>query len=215
MLTLSAEYFHSMQRISSCAVGALAAALLASPAEAQRRPDTHGLNVGAALNGTTFKIDDPDVGPTDRKNGMGATVSVGYNFIPMLGVFLSGTRARLTNGQDFTLDQGDVGARLSFSGKTAFVPYVEAAYTALKAKGDDPVAGETKLTGRAFTGAAGLQYFFSTKVALDLNLRFTTGEFTKIESSGNEFSLGDGLNMKSGRVNLGVAWYPLAVRRND
>jgi opacity protein-like surface antigen len=206
-----------MKRIPFAAVTIvfLLAALVGPQVHAQHVADTHGFNLGIAANGTTVKIDDDsELGSSDRENGPGLTLSVGYNFMPYLGVFLSGTGASIsTNDGDVIVSHGDLGLRLSFPGNSAFVPYVEAAYSALQADFDDEEAGDLKLTGDGFTGAAGFQYFFSTKVALDMNFRFTTGEFDTVKFDGGSITTDDGVGVKTGRLNVGVAWYPQAVAR--
>lgn len=196
---------------------------LVLPAAAQTGPNTKGVHLGAAFSGSSLEFDDKEVPDAERENGVGLMGYVGYNFMPSLGIFLSGTAASVSINKavgdfgvstvdDFTLGHGDLGARLSFPGNTAFVPYIEAAYSVLQGEGDAGVQ-HVVFTGNGFTGAAGLNYFFSPKLALDLNFRFTKGEFDEIEVSGDSESIPDGLGLNSGRLNIGIAFYPMAGRR--
>lgn len=42
-------------------------------------------------------------------------------------------------------------------------------------------------------GAAGFNYFFGPKLALDLNLRYTVGEFNAVKIGGESVSSDDGV----------------------
>lgn len=185
----------------------------ATPASAQRVADLKGFHLGAALNGSSIQLDDADLGDSDRESGAGINLYVGYNFTSNIGLFLSGTGASISSedGDDFILGHGDLGVRLSFPGSSAFVPYIEAAYTALTAE-DSFEGDKVELSGTGATGAAGFNYFFSQKLALDLNFRYTKGEFNTIKIGGQSISDDDGIGVSSGRFNIGIAWYPMSGR---
>ena len=54
----------------------------------------------------------------------------------------------------------------------------------------------------------GFNYFFSPKLAFDLNFRYTKGEFNTIKVGGQSFSDDDGVGVNTGRFNIGLAVYP-------
>jgi hypothetical protein len=193
-------------------ITALAAlALSASPLLSQMDPRTGGLHLGLAINGTSVEIDDDDVGVDERESGGGLSLLVGYNFTRNIGVFLAGTAAEIdVEGGNFTLGHGDLGVRFSFPGKSAFVPYVDVAFTALNASdlaGDGAQFEDVELTGKGITAGAGFNYFFSRRVAFDMNLRFTGGEFDTVKFDGGSISSDDGISTNTGRLNIGIAWY--------
>jgi hypothetical protein len=104
-----------------------AAVLIAQTASAQgsmsnvTAVNTKGFFAGAAINGSSIQVDDADFGDSDRENGPGLTLHLGYNFTKNLGIFLSGTAATLSfdseqvgERDDVTLAHGDLGVRGSF-----------------------------------------------------------------------------------------------------
>jgi hypothetical protein len=181
--------------------------------------NTKGFYLGAALNGSSIQIDDSDFGDSDRENGPGLTLHLGYNFTKMFGIFLSGTAASLNieddelqEETDVILGHGDLGGRVSFVGTSSAVPYIEIAYTGINAKFD--VEGEdVELRGIGATGAVGLNWFFSREAALDLNVRYTKGEFNTVKIGGTSVTEDDGIGLNSARLNVGISWYPMADRR--
>jgi hypothetical protein len=214
-----------MKIITSLAVAGLLCAAVSPEALAQGAAskvsgvNTKGFYAGAALNGSSIQMDDADFGDSDRDNGGGLTLHLGYNFTKMFGVFLSGTAASLKiddeesgEEEDVTLGQGDIGGRVSFVGSSALVPYIEVAFTGLNAKFD--FEGEdVELRGSGATGAIGLNWFFNPSVALDVNARYTKGEFNTIKVGGTSITNDDGIGVNTGRLNVGIAWYPMAKRR--
>ncbi len=189
----------------------LALAFSAAPLTAQMDPRTGGLHVGAAINGTSVEIDDADVGVEERESGGGLSLLIGYNFTKNIGVFLGGTAAQIdVEGDNFTLAHGDIGVRFSFPGKSAFIPYFDVAFTGLNASdlGDNGTQfSDVELSGNGFTGGLGFNYFFARRVALDVNLKFTAGEFDTVKFDGGSISTDDGISTNTGRINIGVAWY--------
>lgn len=107
-----------------------------------------------------------------------------------------------------TLGHGDLGVRLLL-GTSSAIPYIEAAYTGLNAQGDID-GDDVELRGTGFTGAVGLNYFVSQKLALDVAFKYTKGEFNTLKIGGQSFSDDDGVGVSTGRFNIGIAWYPSA-----
>ena len=191
-------------------------AALSNSVIAQTLPQTKGFVLGAAINGSSIEIDDDELGDAvgnERQSGGGLTLHLGYNFTKSLGIFLSGTAAKIDNDadEDFTLGQGDLGFRYTFAGSSAFVPYLELAVTALNAEPDTDEV-DIELRGQGLTGGLGFNYFFSRKVAFDMNLMFTGGEFDTVKFDGGSISTDDGANVTTGRINIGIAFYPSAGR---
>lgn len=171
---------------------------------------TKGFNLGLALNGSAIKLDDEDVGDSETENGGGIALHAGYNFTPNLGAFigLTGASIQPNDGGSYGLGHGDLGVRLLL-GTSSFVPYVEAAFTGLNAQGDID-GDDVEFSGTGFTGALGLNYFLSQKLALDVAFKYTKGEFNTIKIGGQSVSDDDGLGVSTGRFNIGIAWYPSA-----
>jgi hypothetical protein len=192
--------------------GLLAAA---TPAMSQtQRARTQGWNMGAALNGSAIKLDDSDFESSDTDNGGGLSLYGGYNFTPNLGIFLGITGASIQpkDGDSYGLGHGDLGVRLSL-GTSAAVPYVEAAYSGIDARVDGGEDGDVELQGTGFTGAIGLNYFMTQRVALDVNFMYTKGEFNTVKVGGDSVSSDDGVGVATGRFNIGIAFYPSAGKQ--
>ena len=196
-------------------VATIAATAIASPASAQRVVDTKGFYVGGGLNASSIKIDDSDIGDSDRESGGGFYFHAGWNFTPRLGAFIGGAAANISadDGNDFLLGHADLGGRLSFPGASSFLPYIEVAITAVSAE-DEFEDQDVELSGTGATGAAGFNYFLSQKVALDLNVRYTVGEFNTVKIGDISISNDDGIGMNTARINLGLAYYPFAGQRS-
>jgi opacity protein-like surface antigen len=182
--------------------------LSGTPVAAQRVADVSGVHFGVALNGSSIQLDDADFGDSSRENGGGLALLVGYNFTKSIGAFLSVTGASISDdGESYTLAHADLGGRFSFAGSSAFVPYLQLAFTGLAA--EDEVEGETvEMSGTGFTGGAGFNYFFTPKLVLDLSFLYTKGEFNTIKIDGQSFSDDDGLGVNTSRFNIGIAIYP-------
>ena len=87
------------------------------------------------------------------------------------------------------------------------MPYLELGVTSValveEVNGDD-----VQISGTGFTGAAGLNYFFSPKLALDANVRFTTGELDTLKIGGESVTTDEGVDVTTGRINVGISWFP-------
>jgi opacity protein-like surface antigen len=181
----------------------------AATAEAQVFPDTRGIHLGAAVNATSIKIDETAFSDDERENGYGAHLYAGYNFTKNLGLLLSLTAANINDNltEDFGVAHIDLMGRASFPGRSALVPYLELGLSAVGA-GYDSEGGEVDLSGAGLGLGAGINYFFSRKLALDLGFRYTTGEFGTAKINDREVDSGDGVGFNTTRINLGIAFYP-------
>jgi opacity protein-like surface antigen len=187
-----------MKRISSVALALVSAALAAGPARAQAgsppvQSGTRGLTVGLDLNGSAIASDGSASG-TPRGAGLG--LSLGYGVSDAVSIFVRTDYA-------YRVAHVDLGARYSFGGSASRLrPYVEGAFTrtgttALAAPLDSHA---TQSNGYGFTGGAGVAYFVSRRVALDLGVSHSRGRFTAGALDGRDFA--------STRLNIGVKWHP-------
>ena len=187
----------------------LAAFAIAPSIEAQAvRSASQGFHVGFALNGSSIQMNDADYGDSTWDNGGGVNLNVGYNFTPNLGINLTVAGASITSyGDSYGLGQADLAGRYSFSQATrALVPYVEAGFTGVSMSTN--FDGYTmELQGAGLTGAVGLNYFFTPRVALDTNFRYTKGEFNTVKVGSQSVSDDDGVGINTGRFNVGVAYF--------
>ena len=191
-------------------VVAVGVTLAAASVSAQAVSNTKGFYFGAAANFTSLELDNADIPDSERESGPGATLHLGYNFMPNIGVFLSGTGASIkpNDGEDIVIvGHSDAGLRFSLSATTMFVPYAEAAYTYIRATGDSD-GEEIELSGSGFTGAVGFNFFMTPKLALDVNGRYTNGEFNTVKIGGVSISDQDGVGVTTMRLNVGIAFYP-------
>jgi opacity protein-like surface antigen len=204
-----------MKKSVLAVVGCTVLALQTSVAQAQLgsasgsdRSSTQGFVIGLGLNGSSIEIDDADLGG-DAQSGGGLNFVIGYNFTPNLGLFLNTSGANIDDDDDgYTLGQADLAVRYSFaSPERAFAPYLEAGFTGIVAR-DDVDGADVVLSGHGFTGAIGLNYFFSRTVALDTNFRYTGGKFTTVEIDGEDFSDGSSVDVNTGRFNIGISFFP-------
>jgi opacity protein-like surface antigen len=199
---------------SMFAISLFALAAGATDVSAQARSTTAGFHLGAALNGSSIKFDleDEETGlEAERESGAGITLTAGYNFTPQFGLLINLTGANLeVEGGSLGLGHADLAGRFSFANPaTALVPYVELGVTSIALVEEDEESGEdVTISGTGFTGAAGLNYFFSPKLALDANLRFSMGELDTIKIGGNSQTADEGVDATTARVNIGISWFP-------
>ncbi|MBD0319053.1 MAG: outer membrane beta-barrel protein [Gemmatimonadetes bacterium] len=192
----------------------LLALTTATTAAAQARSTTQGLHLGLALNGSSIDLTDSRLEEDiEAESGAGLNFSIGYGFTPQLGILLTAAGANMNDaGDGYTLGQADIAGRFSFANPSrAFVPYIELGFAGLSLQ--DEFEGETlEFQGSGFTGAAGFNYFFSPQAALDLNFRFTKGEFNEFKFGDESESDDDGVKVNTGRVNLGLSFFPRGGR---
>jgi hypothetical protein len=115
---------------------------------------------------------------------------------------------------DYTLYQGDIGARLNFPDPAgAFVAYIVGGLTGQFAQGsitasDNPGA-DAELAGWGGTVGTGFHYFFTRALALDTVVQFTFGQFSHADVTGAQGGkLENNLQNWVTRLNVGLTWYP-------
>lgn len=193
-----------MKAASLVAATLVFAAVSAGPAAAQLgsgagtvRSDTRGLGVGVQLNGTGISSQADD----SRVSGGGLGLTVSYGMSDAVSAF-----ARASYG--YRSSQVDVGARYRFGSQAAALrPYVEGAVTRLGAIRPAQEGGEQSLGswGMGMTVGAGVEYYFSPRVALDVGLAHSRGRFS------DPVVLDEGAfrdSFSSTRVQVGMTWRP-------
>ena len=192
--------------VASLVALATASGIASAQTTTEPRSTTRGLHIGAALNGSSLELTDAEAADVGPESGSGFSLTAGYGFTPQIGLLLTVTGASMKSGE-YALGHADVAGRFSFANPDrAFVPYLELGFAGLGLVLDD--ADQTSFSGSGFTGAAGLNFFLNPNLALDVNFRFTTGEFTSFTSGGETVTSDDGAGANTGRFNVGVSWFP-------
>jgi hypothetical protein len=183
------------------------------------RSATEKLWVGIGFGGASIDSDDMDV---DQQSGGAGVFRLGYGFTRLFSLYLEGAAASIEDaGETFTLSHGDLGVRFHFGGpQRAFIPFLDLGLSARALSVDDfdfvddqgdPVTGDLEISGGGLSFGGGFLYFFNPNWALDLGLKFTTGEFTTVKVDNVSFS-GFEVDANSSRLMLGVTWFPMSGR---
>jgi opacity protein-like surface antigen len=199
---------------SMFAISLFALAAGATDVVAQARSTTAGFHLGVGLNGSSVKVDveDEETGlESERESGAGISLTAGYNFTPQFGLLINLTGANVSSeGGDFGLGHADLAGRFSIANPaSALVPYLELGISSIALVDEDEESGDdVTISGTGFTGAAGLNYFFSPKLALDANVRFTMGELDTLKIGGESVTTDEGIDATTARINIGISWFP-------
>ncbi len=190
----------------------LAALLLGASAvsvEAQGSAGAKGFFLGAALNGSSLTADDLN---EESESGGGLLLQLGWGFNPNLALFLEGSAASMSSeGESWILSHGDLGLRYHFAAPgRRFVPFVDGAFTSWSGTEDDAdlggEVGDLEISGVGFSFGGGFLYFFTPRVALNTQLKYTKGEFNEIRFA-NVTVDGFDVDASSGRFNVGITWF--------
>lgn len=184
------------------------------------RANTSKLFLGLALNGSSISADDLS---SSTESGGGLAAQLGWGFTKHFALFLDVSGAQIaTDGGDFTLGHADAGARWHFvSQSRALVPFLEAAFSGRAAVEQDvvlfdgsgnPQQGDLSISGAGFSLGGGLQYFVAPTWALGGSLKWTTGEFSRVQFDKVSVD-GFELDATTARFNLGFTWYPMMGSR--
>ena len=187
--------------------------LFAGPLSGQRST-TRGLHLGFHLEGASLKVEDGD-----PAGGGGAGFRVGYGFNRIFTLYLEadGVAAEAGNPEvfagDWTLGHAEIGARFHFANSLrAWVPYLEVAVGSRAAKVTNVEAGnqaweDVNITGGAFSLGGGLYAYLTETVALEVGLKFSSGQFTKIDLGPLSLENLD-IDAQSTRFQVGIVWWP-------
>jgi opacity protein-like surface antigen len=189
------------------ATGAL---VVASPLAAQapmQASSTKGFIAGIHVTGTGLTIDEFD----ETTNGGGAGVVLGYGFTRRLALVADFTAGALEDNVGF--GNFDLGLRYAWTGAARrWVPSLELG-VAGRAIGqsdvllDDGATHDVTFSGAGITLGAGIQYYTTPKWAVGAALKWTGGQFDKVQV--DDVSVEDlNIDATSTRFNIGVTWYP-------
>lgn len=203
-----------MRRLSPSILALLVGLVLVGPVHAQQST-TRGFNLGIHFTGASLKVQDGD-----RSNAGGAGLFFGYGFNRNLELFVQFDGAEFdVNDTDvdgkWTMGHADLGLRYNFANSLrSWVPYVQGAITGRAVSVSDAVVNqvtqsdEVSLIGGALTLGGGVIFYFNEKLALDLQLAWSGGRFTKVDIGSATIDLPDPLDANSSRFDVGLSWWP-------
>jgi Outer membrane protein beta-barrel domain len=215
-------------------VAALAAAVVVvAPAAAQTagasvQSNPTGVLLGIGLDASTITVKDPAIASGDRA-GAGLFLQLGYGFSPHFAIYselaaagVNDASSRVYNEPTFGLAHLDLGGRVHVGGSTSRLrPFLQAAVGVRVVTHDnyeylddfgDMQSDVLSYAGGTLTVGAGADYFFTPALALHSSLQVTGGKFTS-ETLAKRTN--DNLDIPSttGRLNLGVNWFPAGRAR--
>jgi hypothetical protein len=195
--------------------GVAVATIVTLPASALAQGSTtRGLSLGAQLMGTSLEVENGD---RSAGGGFGLRVGYGFNRIVTAFVHIDGSSVEVEEGQsvggEWDLGHAELGARFHFANSLRrWVPYLEASIGSRSVRVDDAEvngqpAGDVTFSGAAVTFGGGVAVHFTRKLALDVSLRLTGGEFNKVDVG--SVSVNDlDIDAASARFGLGLTWWP-------
>lgn len=196
------------------AFGALFTVAASSSEVIAQASTTRGLSLGAQLLGTSLTVED---GGANEGGGLGLRVGYGFNRIVTGFVSIDGSAVDITSGStilgEWAMAHAEVGARFHFANSLRrWVPYLEVAAGARSVGVDEAEvsgrqAGKLTFSGGAFTLGGGLSAYLTRKVALDASLRFTGGQFSKVDVGAVSLNNLD-IDASSFRFGVGLVWWP-------
>lgn len=171
------------------------------------RSNTSGFSLGLGLSGQSWASDYLSYLSDEEPFGLGINLSAGYGFnqqFALIGGFGYHSFALNHDFWDsFELAHLDLGLRYNFGGTLqAFRPYVEGGI-----KRQAMVVGpinysEYQLTGTNLQLGAGFNYFFNTRLALNVYGKFAFGKFSAVKESG--FITGEQPDVFTGNYGIGI-----------
>lgn len=185
----------------------------AAPAAAQEST-TRGLNLGFYLEAASLSVEG-----SEEESGGGAGLRAGYGFNRILTLYLEadGVSVESTNSDRFqgqwSLAHVDLGARIHFASTLRWwVPYLDVAVGGRAASVKDvevngQPGGDVNISGGSFSFGGGLSAYLKETLALDIGLKFSTGEFNEIQIGSLSIKNLD-IDAKSGRFRVGLVWWP-------
>jgi hypothetical protein len=187
--------------------------------QAPVRSSTSGLFFGLGLNGSSIKSDDLNA---DSESGGGLEGELGWGFTRHLALFINASAARISSTSgDFDLGHFDVGARWNFASPSrSIAPFIDVAFAGRAAMQSDVVLydgngnmqqGDLSIMGSGVSFGGGLNYFVSPKWALGGALKYTMGEFSRVQFDKVSVD-GFQIDATSARFNLGFTWFPMGGR---
>ena len=201
-----------MRRVFALSLTLATAMAVAAPVQAQEST-TRGFTLGVHLSGASITPEDGD-----RSNAGGAGLYFGYGFNRTIQLFLQLDGAQFdvedadVEGQ-WEMGHADLGLRFHFANSLrSWVPYLQAALSGRAVGVDDAVVGgnaesDVGFYGGAFSLGGGVMFYFNETFAADLQLLWSGGQFDRIKID-NVTIDGFEFDATSGRVNIGILWWP-------
>jgi hypothetical protein len=182
----------------------------ATLAQDNPKSDTRGLFLNLHLNGTSWDLDDDsEFGELPQESGGGMGLAFGFGASQTMTIFMAFDAARLDGGEernDYTLAHFDIGTQVTLLGQSSrFRPFGKVSFTARTAEFEVEEAGVSSF-GAGFSAGLGLMAFLTTRLAIVGDAQATWGSMTEI-TRGN-ISLDTSIGARSGRLNLGLTWFP-------
>jgi hypothetical protein len=179
------------------------------------RSHTSGFFLGLGLNGSSIQSDDLT---SNTESGGGLAGELGYGFTRHFAMFVNASAARISSTTgDFDLGHFDVGARWNFASPSrSIAPFLDVAVGGRAAVENDVVLydeagqmhqGDLSITGTGLSFGGGLNYFVSPSWALGGALKYTIGEFSRVQFDKVSVD-GFAIDATSARFNLGFTWFP-------
>ncbi len=159
-------------------------------------------SLGLLRSGITF--DEIDGNGDASESGFGGALGLEYGFNDLISIFLSADGADMDGA---SLAHVELGARLHLRADERIFPFAQVALAGLGLEGDDEeLDDDITLSGGGLSLGVGVKYFFSPRLALNIQGAYATGEFTDIEA-GN-VSLKDlDLDVTTTRFGFGIQYY--------
>ena len=181
---------------------------------AGQKSTTRGMNLGVHLQAASLSVQNGD---SDGGGGIGFRVGYGLNRIVTLYFEVDGISVDSEGSDEFqgtwTLGHADFGARFHFANTLrSWVPYLDVALGARgasvnNAEADGEAVGDISFSGGSFSVGGGIDVYFSQTLALDVGVKFSGGEFTKVDLGA--VSLNDlDIDAQSTRFKVGIVWWP-------
>lgn len=196
-------------RFPLCAA-ALACAFVTLPLHGQEST-TRGLSLGLDLGGAGISFEG---GERDEGGNGGVRVGYGLNRIVTLYAAFQGSNLDIENFTGFeevTVGHVDLGVRLHIAdSRRRWVPYGDVALTprVVSAKViEDDEEYTARFSGASLTLGGGLAFYLSEAWALDVNLKWSGGEFNEVDLGSVAVQNLD-IDSASSRITLGGTWWP-------
>jgi opacity protein-like surface antigen len=179
-----------------------------------QKSTTRGWSLGAHLQAANLSVENGDAA-----TGGGIALRVGYGFNRRITGFvhLDGGSIEFENtnpiGGTWTIGHADLGVRFHFANSLRrWVPYVETAIGVRAVSVDsalvgNQVAGKVTFSGSAFTLGGGLSSYLKPSLALDANMKWTGGRFTRVDLGAATLNDLD-IDAGSFRFGVGFIWWP-------
>lgn len=184
-----------------------------APLRAQQST-TRGLNLGFYLEAASLSVEG-----SEGESGGGAGFRVGYGLNRIFSLYFEadGVSVESQNAERFqgtwTLGHADLGTRIHFANSLrSWVPYLDVAVGGRWASVKDvevngQSGGDVSISGGSFSFGGGLSAYLKETLALDVGLKFSTGEFNEIRIGALSINNLD-VDAKSARFRVGLVWWP-------